>query len=342
MKLKTTATASARRGSAFIVVMFVIGILAIATAGMLTIASNQPFAVRRDADHLRAQAIAEAGANIAFVSVCANYGMVSNAAAFPLTSYRGGSYDPTITPATPTSAVISCVGIYHSATSTVALDIKNMLVVAPSNNQPAASGVYLYAVAVGSTLDTGNSNAGTIQGSVEATAVTDKKNKITGSKVIATVSVNNLFDLTPYLNAAIANGTYYSSSQAFHTYSPPGGIVYVNGDLSLKGTCVGCFIATGNITANGGFAQTQVNNYPALVSQNGNISANNSSAQGLVYAKSGSIDLGGNFTIYGSAICSQPITSFSGGSSIYYQNSTPVAPGNSAPVSVVGISAWRK
>lgn len=104
----------------------------------------------------------------------------------------------------------------------------------------------------------------------------------------------------------------------------------------------GCFIATGYITVNGGFTQTQVNNYPALVSQNGNISANNSTAQGLVYAKSGSIDLGGNFTIYGSAICSQPITSFSGGSSIYYQNSTPVAPGNTAPQSVVGISAWRK
>ena len=68
----------------------------------------------------------------------------------------------------------------------------------------------------------------------------------------------------------------------------------------------------------------------------------NSTANGLVYAMNGNIDLGGNFTIYGSAICSQAITNFSGGSSIYYQNPTPVPPGSVTPVNNVGISGWRQ
>ncbi|MCX6995923.1 MAG: hypothetical protein NTV49_02290 [Kiritimatiellaeota bacterium] len=323
--------------------MIVMGVVGLAIIPMIWLAMQQPLSVRHSCNRIRAQAIAEAGIGYAYQKLSTNWDLRSDASAFPLTSYGDGTFDASVTSINSTSVVVSCLGIYQEAQNTVVADMKNYSTNLPTGGQPAATGIFTKAIACGSSLNTGTSNAGTIQGDVVATSITDKKNKITGTETIATVDVKNLINLTPYFNAASNNGAYFPSSQAFHNYSPPGGIAWVDGSISLKGDCVGCFIATSNIFANGGFTQTQVNNYPALISQNGSVGGNNSSAHGLVYAPMGSIDLGGNMTIYGTAICSAPISSFSGGSSIYYQNSTPVPPDiGSTPVNNVGISGWEQ
>jgi len=390
MKTKLRSVAP-RSGSAFITTMFVIGVLSVVTAGMITIAVNQPFAVRRDCDMIRAKAIAEAGANIAFVMICSNYSTVSNSAAFPVTNYRGGKYDPTVTPMSPTSAVISCIGVYNVATSTVALDVRNITTNMPTGSgQPAATGAYACAMMSGGQMtwngnSTVNMGAGTlqsntglqiagnsrIQGDVairgqlkmtgnarvtgDATAASyslSGNTSVTGTKTTGTVPLVAIpdIDLTPYYNTALANGQVYSSSHSFsgnYTMTPPGGIIWVDGDLSFSGngTITGCIIATGNITMSGNVTQNAVNYYPALVSQTGNITlAGNTSLHGLLYTKTGNTTISGNVELTGSII-SAGTYNMSGNFTAYiYQNSTPVAPGgsSSSPVSNVGITAWRQ
>jgi len=229
--------------------------------------------------------------------------------------------------------------------SSVAVDIKLFVTNNPSGGGSTTNDyLYNYAVACGSSLNTGTSAAGTIQGDVIATSVKDKKNKITGTKTIATINVQNLIDLQPYLIAASNNGAYFNGDQAFHTYAPPGGIAWINGNVTLKGNITGCIIATGNIFANGGYTQIKVGNYPALISQNGTVGGNNSTAHGLVYARMGSLDLGGNFTITGSAICNAAISSFSGGSSVIYEYCKPVPPnyGGNQPSGNLKLTGWQK
>jgi hypothetical protein len=333
---------TAQRGSAMFTAMIIMGVLGLVTASMVYMATQQPFIVKKTREQLRAQAIAEAGANVAYAMLSTNFNLKDNPAAFPLINYRGGAYDVTVTSMSSTSAVISSTGFFNLAVSTVAMDVRNTVTNMPSGPTPPASGAFSYGIACGSSLNTGTSNAGTIEGDVIATSITDKKDKITGTETIGTITVNDLFSLTPYYNAAVANGTMFYGDCSFRDYAPPGGIAWVQGNVTLKGTITGCIIATGNITANGGFTQIKVYNYPALVSQNGNISGNNSTAHGLIYAKSGTVDLGGNFTVTGSVICPQAIDGLSGGSSVVYENSTPVPPGGGGTVSSVGISGWRQ
>lgn len=333
----------AARGSAMLTSMIIIGVLALVTAGMMAMSMQQPFNVRKTRDQLRAQAIAEAGANIAYAMLSTNFALKDNASAFPETTYRGGKYDVTVSSLSATAAVLTSVGICNAATSTVAMDVVNSTTNPPTGTRPPATGLFLYALASGTKIDGGTSNAGDgINGNVKAPVISDSKNKITGTKTIGAVNVANLVDLTPYLNYAIANGTKLSGYQTFQDYVAPGGIVWVDGDITLKGNVTGCFIATGNITANGGYTQTSVGNYPALISQNGNISINNSYSEGLIYAPQGSVYLGGNASIHGTVIAAQTI-SFSGCAEVY-QNSTPVAPVIVDPATLynVTIGAWRE
>jgi len=308
----------ARAGSALFTVLIIMGVLGMATASMLYMSMQQPFSVKRTRDQLRAQATAEAGANISYAMLSTNFSLKDNPAAFPETTYRGAKFDVTITTINPTAVVLTSVGIYNSATSTVAMDVLNIATNPPVGSQPASVGLYTYAIASGTAIDGGNSNAGDgINGDVKAPTITDRKNKITGTKTIGAVDVSNLINLTPYLNAAIANGTMFSSSQRFRDYVAPGnGIVWVQGDISLKGSVTGCFIATGDISANGGFTLTKVGNYPALMRQNGNISMNNNSLEGLIYAQQGSVYLGGNASIVGTIIAAGTV-SFSGCAQVF-------------------------
>ena len=327
-------------GSALLTVLIIMGVLAFALTSMVLTSTQLPYSVRHTCDSIKAQAIAEAGANIAYAMLSTNFALKDNASAFPETSYGGGKYDVTVQSMSTTSAVLTSVGYYSSATSTVAMDVIN-IVSNTASGQPGAVGLFKYAIASGTSIDGGNSSAGDgINGDVTAPVITDKKGKITGTKTIGTVNVSNLINLTPYYNYAVANGAMYTGDQSFRDYTAPGGVAWVQGNVSLKGSIVGCIIATGNITCNGGFTLTQVANYPALVSQNGSISMNNNSLSGLVYAPQGNVTLGGNASITGTIIAGGTV-SFSGCSELF-ANSTPVAPGSGGTVSTVGIGAWRQ
>ena len=147
--MKTThARCSTTRGSALFSVLIIMGVLSVVTTSMVYMSLQQPFNVRHTRDQIRAQVIAEAGANIAYAMLSTNFSLKDTAGAFPSTAYRGGTYDVTITSFSPTSAVISSLGIINSVNATVALDIMCTVSNLPSG-QPAPTGAYACAVMSG-------------------------------------------------------------------------------------------------------------------------------------------------------------------------------------------------
>lgn len=174
---------------------------------------------------------------------------------------------------------------------------------------------------------------------------------------VSPVIIPNI-DLTPYYNAALAKGQVVNGNVSLSgNVTPVGGIMWVNGDISFdSGTFTGCFIATGNVntgTGNGTYTFRPVNQYPTLVSRDGDMTwqGGNGSLmdfQGLVYLKTGSLDKSGNGDVHGlgTIIAAGGISKNGGWSGMLYQDSTPVPPGGggttNSPTDLIGVSAWYK
>jgi hypothetical protein len=181
-----------------------------------------------------------------------------------------------------------------------------------------------------------------------------------GNPVIATVPLVPIpiIDLTPYYNAALANGQVFTGTKSLSgTVTPSGGIMWVNGDISIgDGLYTGCFIATGDISIGGGNASAEfvkVNQYPVMASRDGDISVQGGKQSllafnGLIYCKTGGFNKQGNGNVQGrgSIIAAGGVSKNGGWSGMLYENSTPVPPagyGGSNPGNyVVGVSAWQR
>jgi hypothetical protein len=181
-----------------------------------------------------------------------------------------------------------------------------------------------------------------------------------------TVVVSNLpplyvpiIDLTPYCVAASNNGCYSNGNVTLPSgYSPPGGILYVNGNLTFSpGTYSGCFIASSNISMSGGnasFIFTQnTNGYPVMATVNGGIELQGGAQSvfvftGLIYvaSASGSFNKSGNGEVNGvGTIMTRGggISKNGGWSGMLYTNSTPVYPGTTSSTNyTVGVTVWQK
>ena len=312
----------ARRGSAMFTVLITMGVLSVVTTSMVYMALQQPFNVRRTRDTIRAQAIAEAGANIAYAMLSTNFSLKDTPAAFPATAYRGGTFDVTVSSISSTSAVINSLGTMNSGRATVALDILCTTSNLPSG-QPAPTGAYACAVMSGgmmtwngnSTVNLGggkvfsntglqiSGNAGVvgdagtvgkitmsgnalIQGNTSASAYKTSGNvSITGTKFTGTVAPITIpvIDLTPYYNTALANGQVYNSSQSF------------SGNYTFNPAggviwVVGDLSFSGNGVINGCIIAT------GNITMSGNVTQNQYANYPGLASQNGSITLSGNYT----------------------------------------------
>jgi len=98
------------------------------------------------------------------------------------------------------------------------------------------------------------------------------------------------FDYAKYKEAAQDDGLYYSSSQNFNnqTLSPDNGIVYVDGDVTVQGTCTlnGGMIAD-TITISGTLDQAKTGDRNVIIAKEGDIqiSGRLETEEALVYAE---------------------------------------------------------
>ena len=352
-----------RNGSGLLAVMATILIVTMGGAGLLYLAQQQTHAVKMAQHSMRAQIIAESGANAAYSAIKHNFA----GRTAPHVAFDGGVYDVTVTTqADAKTAQIKCVGTYEKSQATVILDVKNFAEVVEGGivprTSPWAHGVFCNgyiefkgasrlegSVHVNNYLRTngalewgteaedcdvtccgvdgyhGNGNV-TIHGQVTAPDIVVKgQNHIREEEKTTPDQVvfPENLDLSAYYQIAQQNGQVYSSQNP----KGPGGVRWINGDLTQNGTLryTGCVIATGNIEFKGAVHQTQYEDYPAVVSRDGFLKVNGAHEfTGLIYAR-GNVTWNGAGDFVGSILCGGNMT-FNGASGIIaYQYCEPAA-----------------
>ena len=275
-------------GSALLIVLGVIFIVSLVVASMVTVGRQQVYSTNRSGNYVRAQLIAEAGANAAYNLIKTNFAACTNAANFPLTAFQGGTYDATVSLVDSNKASIVSVGIYSSVRARSVMSVQNRpnSITFTDSSQPTdvaygyvivsggdltwagnvdfqtsngwmhANGYFLANGAntlhanVSSCVDIGMVGGANIDGNARAPSI--HGGTVSGQSTITNVPVVSLpnIDLTPYYNCAASNGQVFSSSQSLSgTVTPKGGIMWVNGDITFAaGKYTGCFIATGSLT----------------------------------------------------------------------------------------------
>lgn len=212
---------------------------------------------------------------------------------------------------------------------------------------------YLNADVSSSTAFRSNGSAGGIDGDVRAPSLSGKLSSISGTTSEEAVPLVEFpdIDLTPYYNEALANGEVINGSASFSSsYAPDGGILWVNGDLGLSGNNAqydGCFIATGDISVSGGGAIRKVNNYPVMVSRDGNIHfTGHKDLEGLVYVKMGDYQQqAGNNALNGQYMVRGDFSKGgSSGTDIFFAEQIIVPPGGSTEGSdgSLAVTAWQQ
>lgn len=134
-----------RAGAAFMTVMIVVLIISFVSSAIVSMAMYQPRSISRVRDYIRAKAIAEAGVNQAYSMLVTNFAARYNAAAFPQTSFGGGTYDVTVSPVGTDAAFLVSEGTFGTATARAAVDLKNYGETEPSTGPSSAWGHSIFA-----------------------------------------------------------------------------------------------------------------------------------------------------------------------------------------------------
>ena len=209
-------------------------------------------------------------------------------------------------------------------------------------------------VSLSSSTDISIGNNKTIDGDVTAPILDYKPSKVTitgtaSEEPIPMVTIPEL-DLTPFATWAAANGEYVDGDWSFNgdTYTPEGGILYVNGTVQVSSHAVinGSIIANGDIHVSGQCDVIASEYGFALASRDGNIQNTSSGhIQGLVYAKHGNFSMNANGQLTGQVIVKGSITKTGNSGVVVFEQSVPVPPdvgGGDAPYDAIGISAYQK
>lgn len=369
-----------RDGSGFIttviVTFMVTGLLSVVVRG----SAHRAFMAQKLADRTRAQAIAEAGVSRAYALLAQDFDLRTNDAAFPPTEYGGGCYDVTVIAIGEDLAVIQSTAEHDSTEETAILDVRwqggsaseggpayECAILAAGQISWTGCGVFtgdsrvhgnglfkqagsgeLNAWVTSSDEVTLNGNSGEIDGDVTAPDVSGKTSKVTGT--ITETAVDEIaipqIDLVPYYNEALAHGEVYEGDRTISgSFSPAGGIMWVNGNLQISGSgnLTGCFIATGDIHVSGSGTHAKMSGYPGFVSRDGSIKFSGSSTrEGLVYARIGSVEITGSGSLTGSIICGGDFKKAGCSTIVNYVDSTPVAPNAAPGDGVLCVQAWQR
>jgi hypothetical protein len=144
-----------RRGSATLVVLGIIALIAALLAVMSNAANNRLFMARKLTDQVRALMYAEAGAHEAYARLQNDWSLRTNAAAFPPTSYDLGSFDVTVTTVTNGVALLQSVGICRDAEVEVVLDLQMATVGGSGGSTNPVDDAFSYGMVCGGELNFG-------------------------------------------------------------------------------------------------------------------------------------------------------------------------------------------
>ncbi|MBN1268619.1 MAG: hypothetical protein JXB04_03450 [Kiritimatiellae bacterium] len=363
-----------REGAALITTMIIVVVLVAAAAGVIGLSSQESYIVGRISDQIKAQAIAEAGANEAYSILKRDFSQKSNPEAFPAREFDGGTYDATVTAYDddPTKATIMCVASYGSADVSVKCDVKDFSEAAGGGSSGPV-GPYAYAIVAGSTFWAGNGPTDVGGGAVHVNGLYDMK----GTTDLICGKLTSISEICSVGNATItgdAKAPVYSKKSpgnisgtaevgAVDVVPLPGldlapyaaaaqvsgsGVTWIDGSVTISGgaTIEGVLIATGDIHITGNSMHVPFNGMAAIISRDGDIHiSSQTETHGLLYAMTGNIMLTGGGAHYGSIFCAGELKKTGSWGVVSYADSTPPADpqgGSSEPQPEVCITAWYR
>lgn len=299
---------SEKDGSALMIVMLVSGILMMAGAAMVGLASNATFRMRRYMRDSQALNVAEAGVGHMIGRLSTDYltwqdstnsGTIGNGSFAVVSQTMPGG-----------NVIITSEGTVGDVTRVVAVELLG-------TERDRNDGLFSLDGAILAGGDVRFDTAAfTIRGNVhsnqEITSAGGAKNgdfyagitNDSAGTITAVGSIGNLgatlvpnsafrelpaFNFDSYRQLAIDGGVYHDSSQVFKNanLTSPNGIIYVNGDVSIQNqsSLVGTLVANGNITLANKFTQTPyAAGMPALLATGSLHMGNRGRLNGLVYA----------------------------------------------------------
>jgi cytoskeletal protein CcmA (bactofilin family) len=369
------------RGFAVLSALFVIAAISLMLGMLIKIGGQRAFTARRLANQVKALAYAEAGIDQAYSILSLDFDQRNNTDLSTETSYAEGSYTLTLTPVSNKYVIVNSVGKCGSAVRVAEILVDDENAGGGSVTDPtdyASMEGFNYAVLSGgnfafggsglvsglkmhsnSSIDIrGNASTGldisssskiktgnvTVEGSLTAPDVhTHKHATITGGSSQAAVPPIGIpdIDLTPYLNWARMHGEVHNGFSTSTSYTPAGGVLWVNGDVVIDSHTVisGSIIATGNIHISGNANISPTTTTFAMASRDGDIiNSSSGTLNGLIYAKTGDYSQTSNGILNGQLIVNGTVKKGGVSDIINYVRSVPTPPGG--PGSITPTTAW--
>ncbi len=208
-------------------------------------------------------------------------------------------------------------------------------------------------VSIQSSVEIDISNNNTINGDVTAPVLDYTAGKVTitgdeNTEAVPMVSIPKI-DLTPFWSWATANGEVYDGlNLSGGTYTPVGGVMWVNGDVQISSDTIinGSIIATGDINFGGQASLVAPDNGFAMATRDGDIKFTTSGdVTGLVYAKNGDYEQNANGSLTGQVIVGGDIDKAGNSDVVVYEKTILTNPDGTEinlDNRVIGVSAWQK
>ncbi|MDA0321745.1 MAG: hypothetical protein O2923_03375 [Verrucomicrobia bacterium] len=322
MQITDNTVAGNREGSAFISVMFVTFMLIAIGFVMTYVTNSASYRVRKDKLAVQSLALAESGVADMVAALGTNYyyWKTRSKTGYIVVGGNTGTYNVTCTTASNLNVVVDSTGTMRGESRTTTLELlgtaqernnrrwgTNFVILADEYVKLSASAMRIYAdVHSNEDMLEGPGNP-IVYGNLSAvgTIAVNVQPGYAGTPGAAAREIPE-FDFEAYRQAAIDGGIYFPASVSLPgtTLSPPNGIVYCNGDITVNNSSGvnGCIVANGNITINNRFVQTQiVPGMPALLAT-GHVDLNNrNNYQGVIYARL-SVESDNNKDLYGGII----------------------------------------
>ncbi len=324
------------QGSAFIFASFCLMVVTLAATSAMTLLQHSSNMNSRLVRRAQALAIAEGAANQILADIYLTPEKAYYSTGTKTTSLGGGDAELYVEHIQDEVFCVQSSGTFDNTTQTVKVytEIPSFSIAFTraifSNQNIDANG--------NGTLDRGSHSNGKtsysgncyVDGLVDASkiAIIGGNAEVTGSvkSDVPRIEFPSL-DFNYYYQLAQENNQIFVGDLSLKgTYSPPGGVLWIVGDVTINSQTVinGALFVTGDIRQTGSCEQRKVDNLPALVSRDGNIYLGGGGVfQGLIYAKSGRVDLYGTTSIVGQIIAWDDVYTRGNWGVIIYEEQQP-------------------
>jgi len=351
MNISMKADKADSRGSALLTILFFVMLIGLAAGSMGVMMSRDLFTNRRIVDRSRAQEVADGAAQQAVALIVDDISnLLTPSSELQSGNIGGGTYSVNISSVGGGISMIAAQGTVNDVTRTVKVYVR-----APTSGLAFMRGIFANGDLIGhgnGYVDNGtHSNQDSdfhgnieVRGDASSSGTTALQGaaRVTGTASSGAPRIDfPELDFDHYYNIALANGQVYVGNRVLSgTYSPPGGVMWIIGNVDTKGTTTinGAVFATGNIEDHGKTTLNQQGDLPALVSRDGFISFHGKSRfEGLVYTASGNVYLHGSTRITGSIVSFGDVDGYGNWGQLDYQAQDPQVKDDA----VIKVLAWE-